>query len=171
MPKRKQPTKRPTYTDAFRATAVAALVSEGYPEREGALTKVAKSLNIPLMTLSRWASGASNPPPNNIVNDKKADMAVLIENEMYAIIEAMPGKRGSASYAQMSIVFGTLFDKLRLLRNLPTEIISAAPELTELAMFFRENGIEFSPAVREWREKLEARKAAKVGEQVQVKHV
>ncbi len=51
-------------------------------------------------------------------------------------------------------------DKMRLLRDLPTEIIGAASELTELATFFRENNIEMSSAIREWRERLQARKAA-----------
>lgn len=51
-------------------------------------------------------------------------------------------------------------DKMRLLRDLPTEIIGAAPELTELANFFREEGIEMSSAIRKWRERLQAKKAS-----------
>lgn len=55
---------------------------------------------------------------------------------------------------------GIAIDKMRLLRDLPTEIIGAAPELTELANFFREEGIEMSSAIRKWRERLQAKKAS-----------
>ncbi|SRR5712691_223562 len=51
-------------------------------------------------------------------------------------------------------------DKMRLLRDLPTEIIQSVGELTELANFFRENGIDMSPAIRDWRERLKAKKEA-----------
>lgn len=125
--------KKPSYSDAFRATAIAALVSEGWPENEYAMERVAQAIDVPGRTLRRWANGESHPPPDDLVTEKKADMGVLIETEIYAILELMPEKRTRASYSQLAIVLGTLFDKLRLLRNLPTEIVGIMPEFVEAA--------------------------------------
>lgn len=95
----------------------------------GALSRVAMQLEIPIMTLSRWAKGTQNPPPNELVNVKKADIADLLEQEIYAILDVLPEKRNRASYSQLVIGAGTFIDKVRLLRGLPTEIIQVLPDL------------------------------------------
>lgn len=122
---------RPTYTDAFRATVVAALIADGYPDREGALTKVSKAFGLHARTVSRWASGEQNPPPDQSVTEKKGDMASLIEDEIYAVLGIMPDKRDRANYSQLTVALGVLIDKMRLLRNLPTEIVHVIPPLVD----------------------------------------
>lgn len=124
--------RRPIYTDAFRATVVAALIAEGYPDRAGALTKVSKAFGLHARTLQRWANGENNAPPDNIVIEKKGDMADLIESEIYAVLGVMPRKRSDANYSQLTIALGVLIDKMRLLRNLPTEIVAVLPDLVEV---------------------------------------
>lgn len=125
--------KRPSYTDAFRATAVAALIADGYPEREGALSKVAKAFNLHARTLQRWADDVQSAPPDDLVTQKKAGMADLIEKEIYEVLDLMPEKRERANYSQLAIVLGVLIDKMRLLRDLPTEIVHVLPEFLAAA--------------------------------------
>ncbi len=130
MPKRAQ-RKRPSYDDKFRASAVVMLRSQGYPDAPGALTFVAKHLKVPAMTLSRWYRKTQNPPPNELVTEKKADLRTLYENEIYAIMKVLPDKRDDASYGTLASAQGIFFDKIRLLDGLPTEIIGVLPELIQ----------------------------------------
>jgi transposase-like protein len=65
--------KRKRYTDEFRASAVLMLEAAGYPDAEGALSRVAAHLNVPHNTLSKWARGVQNPPPSQLGQEKKAD--------------------------------------------------------------------------------------------------
>jgi transposase-like protein len=129
----KRVTKRikPTYDDQFRASAVVMLKSQGYPEMNGALSLVAKHLKVPASTLSRWFKGTSNPPPSNIVNEKKDDLRTLYENEIYAIMKVLPDKRDDASYGTLASAQGIFFDKIRLLDGLPTEIVQILPDLVD----------------------------------------
>lgn len=124
---------KPTYDDQFRASAVVMLKSQGYPEMEGALSIVAKHLKVPASTLSRWFKGTSNPPPSNIVNEKKEDLRSLYMDEIYAIMKVLPDKRDDASYGTLASAQGIFFDKIRLLDGLPTEIVQLLPRLLEVA--------------------------------------
>lgn len=47
---------------------------------------------------------------------------------------------------------------MQLLQGMPTEITASISELTELALFFREENIEMSSAIRDWRQRLKAKK-------------
>ena len=123
--------KRPTYDDKFRASAVVMLKSQGYPEMKGSLTFVAKHLHVPLRTLSRWFNGENNPPPDIDVNEKTFDMRAALQAELEAIIGAMPTARIDASYSQLGTVLGIVFDKMRLLDGLPTEIKQMLPGLAK----------------------------------------
>lgn len=105
------------------------LRSQGYPETKGALTFVAKHLNVPAMTLRRWFHGIQNPPPNQEVNEKVFDMRAAIQSEMEAILKDMPVARADATYPQLGTVYGILFDKARLLDGLPTSVVAMLPEL------------------------------------------
>ncbi len=120
---------KPTYDDQFRASAVVMLRSQGYPEMAGALSIVAKHLKVPASTLSRWYKGTSNPPPSNIVNTKKKDLRTLYLDEIYEIMNVLPDKREDASYGTLASAQGIFFDKIRLLDNLPTEIVGVLPDL------------------------------------------
>jgi hypothetical protein len=120
---------KPTYNDQFRSSAVVMLKAQGYPEMDGALSIVAKHLKVPASTLSRWFKGTSNPPPSNIVNETKRDLRDLFLDEIYAILKVLPDKRDEAGYQQLTTSLAIFFDKVRLLDNLPTEIVKVLPEL------------------------------------------
>lgn len=107
------------------------LKSQGYPETQGALAFVAKHLKVPAMTLSRWFRAANNPPPNELVTEKKADLRTLYENEIYAIMKVLPDKRDEASYGTLASAQGIFFDKIRLLDGLPTAITEILPGMAK----------------------------------------
>jgi transposase-like protein len=65
--------RRKRYTDEFRASAVLMLEAAGYPETEGALSRVADHLGMHYQTLSRWFRAIQNPPPRELVQEKKED--------------------------------------------------------------------------------------------------
>jgi hypothetical protein len=65
--------KRRRYTDEFRASAVLMLEAAGYPGTEGALTRVSSHLGVPHPTLIRWFRGSNNPPPYELVQEKRVD--------------------------------------------------------------------------------------------------
>lgn len=112
---------RKRYTDKFRATAVVMLDAQGYPEKEGALSKVAKHLDVPLSTLRGWWTAEHNPPPADIRNEKRGDLAALIKNEVEGVLSAMPDKRIEADYRALATALGIMVDKLQLLTGQPTE--------------------------------------------------
>ncbi len=125
----KRKRKRPSYDDQFRSSAVLMLQSQGYPEVKGALSHVARHLKVPDMTLRRWFHGIQNPPPNQVVDEKRADLRTLFVNEIYAIMGMLPDARGDATYQQLVTSMGIFFDKVRLLDGLPTEIVQLMPAL------------------------------------------
>lgn len=153
--------KRQNYTDEFRATAVAAAIAAGYPSIKGALSRTAGQLKVSHQLLRNWCTSHQNPPPQNLLQLKKQDLRVLFMDEIYNAAGVLPSKRNNASYSQLVLAIATMYDKVRLIDNMPTVIISALPELTELADFLTEQGIEMSSAIREWRQKLEAKREAK----------
>lgn len=125
--------KRKRYDDKFRASACVMLEAQGYPGMKGALQHVADHLNVPAMTLSRWFKARQNPPPNELVSEKRGDLADIFENLAYKmlahagreeVIDAMTGK-------DATIAAATATDKMRLLRGLPTEIIEVVPAFVE----------------------------------------
>lgn len=113
--------KRKRYDDKFRASAVVMLEAAGYPHRKGALAEVAKHLGVAAMTISRWFRASQNPPPNEIVTEKAADLRTLLELELRAALGAMAGVRPDAAYRELGTVAGILFDKLQLLEGKPTD--------------------------------------------------
>lgn len=116
--------KRKQYDDKFRASIVAMLESAGYPEKKGALTDVARYADVPMMTISRWFKAKNNPPPNELVIEKRRDLKEMIENELYAILGTMPDAREYAEYRELATAFGIMVDKLQLLNNKPTERVA-----------------------------------------------
>jgi len=112
---------RKRYDDKFRASAIVMLQAAGWPDEKGALTSVAKHLGIPLATLSRWAKEKNNPPPTEVVTEKKGDLTALIDTEIRGIFGEMPNARKDAPYNHLAIAFGILADKLQLLTGGPTE--------------------------------------------------
>lgn len=113
--------KKPRYDDKYRASAVVMLEAAGWPETKGALTRTAEHLGIQPRTLQRWALQENNPPPAELVSEKKAELSGLLRKEIAAALGAMDGVRPDASYRDLGTVVGILTDKLQLLTGEPTE--------------------------------------------------
>lgn len=116
--------KRRRYSDKFRASAVVMLEAAGYPDRKGALMEVADHLHVPAMTISRWFKAANNPPPHELVTEKRLDLRGMLETELNAIFNHMATSREEASYRDVGTVAGIILDKLFILNNQPTERIA-----------------------------------------------
>lgn len=116
---------QPKYDDEFRASAVLMLEAAGYPDTEGSLARVSERLNVPARTLSRWARGEQNPPPDRVVKRKKVDLQKAIRAELAAIFAQMDEARADASYKDLTIAAGILIDKQQLIEGKPTQRIDA----------------------------------------------
>lgn len=116
---------RKRYTDEFRASAVLMLEAAGYTgetetSKTGALTAVSNKLDVPHSTLRRWFIKQQNPPPSDLVRDKKIQLTDILENEMRAALGEMEEARSEATYRELATSFGIMFDKYQLLRGGPT---------------------------------------------------
>jgi transposase-like protein len=122
---------RRRYDDKFRASAVVMLQAAGYPDKKGALTKVARHLSIPHATLSRWYNHKRNPAPTDMVHEKKNDMIVELDNLARALVEAMYKEvdENGAPLRELATAFGIVFDKKQLLTGDPTETNNTTIEI------------------------------------------
>lgn len=120
-------TKR-QYSDNDKATALAALDANG-----GNLRRTSKQLGIPLATLQRWRDGQVNEDVTDLRTHKKGDLADKYEQVVNAYIDHLlkPDTISSAKAGEASAVAGTATDKMRLLRGLPTEIVSIIPDVVQ----------------------------------------
>jgi transposase-like protein len=132
MTARKKSARR-RYTDDFRAKAVAACIAAGYPEKEGALSRTARQFEISHQLLRGWVTATQNPPPQGVLQEKKADLRAMLDDEIHSILGELPGKRPAASYMSLATALGIFVDKTRLLGNLPTEIIGVTGDFAVLA--------------------------------------
>jgi hypothetical protein len=114
--------RQPKYDDKYRASAVIMLEAQGYPTVKGALQAVSNHLKVPLTTLNRWYHGKNNPPPSELVTEKRIEFKDAIKQELQEILGAMPNAREDASYKDLATSFGIMLDKLQLLENKPTAI-------------------------------------------------
>ena len=113
--------KRNRYTDEYRTNAVLMLEAAGYPNKKGALMQVSKLLKTPYQTLSRWFREIQNPPPPEMVHEKRFDLVEAIKSEIQAAIGEMGQARQDADYRTLATAFGIFVDKLQLLTGEPTE--------------------------------------------------
>jgi transposase-like protein len=109
------------YSDEFRAQAILMLEANGWPERKGALTSTAKHLGLKHPTLSRWARKKQNPPPNELVQEKRFDLIEAIRSELRAIFGELPNARPDADYKELATSAAILIDKLQLLTGEATD--------------------------------------------------
>jgi transposase-like protein len=113
------------YTDEERAESVALLKAEGYPGRVGSLSAVSDATGIPSRTLFRWFHAKSNPPPANVVRQKTGDLADMMEellnNTLSRMQTIIPSEDNLRS---LSVTAGILTEKMRLLRDQPTENVN-----------------------------------------------
>jgi len=113
--------KRRRYDDKFRTNAVIMLEAAGYPERKGALTRVADHLRVPMSTLRGWANGHNNPPPADLRCEKKADLIEFIKAEIPQIFRELGDARPDANYRDLMVGLGILIDKWQLLSGDATQ--------------------------------------------------
>lgn len=113
--------RRPRYDDEYRAGAVLMLEAAGYPDRKGALAAVSSHLSVPHPTLSRWAREIQNPPPDEIVHEKKLNLVAELTDLLGLSLKAAKDTVGEATYRELMIGVGILVDKVQLLTGNPTE--------------------------------------------------
>ncbi len=109
------------YSDDFKRAAVDALHQAGYPQTWGSLAKVSAEFKVSPTSLITWAALAGQ----KIERDPGAVTELLVSmivTELVSIFAAMEAKRDRASYSQLSIGMGILFDKLFMLTGNVPEI-------------------------------------------------
>lgn len=146
------------YTHKFRASAVVMLQAEGYPGREGALTKISRQLNVPKSTLYRWYKREVDIPVAEIETQKKT-MLEYIEAELIGIFGDLPDARLDASYRDIGTVMGILLDKRQLLTGGATKRVGFEDKKTQEAL--AKLGISEDDAAVEF-ERLVQAKAAEI---------
>lgn len=101
------------------------LEAAGWPEQDGALSRVAKHLGLPHSTLRGWALGIHNPPPSKVRDEKRIDLRQAIRDELEAIFNDpdLAEVRAEASYKDRMTAAAILIDKDQLLDGKPTQRI------------------------------------------------
>ena len=112
--------KYPQYSDDFRAGAILMLEAAGYPNRSGSLAYASKKLGVAGTTLARWFNAKNNPPPPELVREKRFDLRQAVRGELANIFDAMGAVRPDASYKDLAWSAGVLIDKMQLIDGLPT---------------------------------------------------
>lgn len=126
MPKQMLETQRTKtgivgYPEEFKQACVQALNDAGYPQTYGSLAKVSKEMQVSASSLITWAALAGY----KIDRDPQAESTLLITlivGELVSTFETLARKRETASYSQLSIGMGILFDKLFMLTGNVPEI-------------------------------------------------
>ena len=113
--------KRPRYTDEFRANAILMLLAQGWPDKKGAQSTVAKHLGVPRPTLVRWAKREQNPPPDEIVHIKRQDMVQRLEYLRHLLLDEAQNAIEDAPLNHLLTGYGILTDKQRLITGQSTE--------------------------------------------------
>lgn len=113
------------YTDEEKGEALAVLQS-----CNGNASEAADLLGIPRQTLQHWAKGETNSAVPIIGQEKKESLADKLEGIAYKLADAMPDKIEEATLQQIATSIGITIDKMRLLREEPTNISKslASPE-------------------------------------------
>lgn len=109
------------YPDEFKQACVQALNDAGYPQTYGSLAKVSAEMKVSPSSLITWAALAGY----KIDRDPTAESTLLITlivGELVSTFDALARKRDNASYSQLSIGMGILFDKLFMLTGNVPEI-------------------------------------------------
>jgi transposase-like protein len=117
--------KKRRYSDEGRAAALAALAANA-----GNVARTAKQLGIPARTLESWAKGERHPEAAQMCDEKKGPMADALQQAARKIVDSLAGKIERASLKDAAIAFGVLIDKMRLLRDQPTDIVKSDADLT-----------------------------------------
>lgn len=133
------------YTEDFKASVVAMIRGAGWPDNEYAIMEVHGHLKgkVHRRTLLRWVKNGYGAPPVHVVHYKKKELADLLEDAAYQfvghatsedVVEEMSGQQAMTSAA-------IAIDKMRLLRNLPTEIIGYLPVVSDALRAMQDAGM------------------------------
>lgn len=103
------------------------LETAGYPNEKGALRRVASRLGVEEATLSRWARRVQNPPPDQLVSEKRDALADMMNRVFFGFSGELLARiaEGSLIDEPTSTIItglGVSFDKRQLLNNKPTAI-------------------------------------------------
>jgi len=123
--------KRRRFSDDDRATYVAMLVAEGYPTRVGALLKVSSFAGIHTNVLRRWWKGTQNPPPTQLVAQKKAEIGERIEGIVHQVLDLLPDALELADVRELITALGVSVDKWQLVKGQPTERVAVQNESSD----------------------------------------
>lgn len=91
------------------------LVTEGYPNRLGALKKVADFVGCHPNVLRRWWKGTQNPPPTELVTEKRLDIVDHLNDLIYQVLRLLPDSLDEASTRELVTALGVFVDKRQLL--------------------------------------------------------
>lgn len=142
--------KRSHYSDDYRATAILMLEAQGYPENVPALKAVANHLHIPISTLRGWYKRENNPVPAHVRILKKLDLQTVIRDELYNALSAMDNTRVEASYRELTIAAGIMFDKLQLLEGKPTARVHVGDWRSEAIALIQSGDLTFQAIAYEF---------------------
>ncbi len=119
------------YSDKFKASAVVTLQGAGYPDNPHKLKEVARSLNVHHRTLRRWFNNDTGAPSDNIVTQEKRDMSEELRKLFFKLIDhALDEDVITEMSGQQAVTsMGIVFDKMRLLMGLPTQIVGIMPDV------------------------------------------
>lgn len=123
--------RKNTYSDVQQAEALTMLISEGYPEFPAALHSTSKALAIPENTLRDWhgkksgvgIQGTGDAVSSNIHAETKKRYIDTIEAHINKVFKQLDIKLETASYRDLGIVLGILFDKRDRVMGMPTQSI------------------------------------------------
>ena len=109
------------YSDEDKAAALAALRANA-----GNVARTARQVGVPEPTLRQWAKGLRAAPPAQLSERKKADLADRMEEIARALLDRVtPERMDDATVQQLLTSAGIAIDKMRLLRNQPTENVAS----------------------------------------------
>lgn len=104
---------RRAYSDADKATVLALLDLNG-----GNVARTARTVRIPRKTLADWSKGRKiNGHVAELRHQKKKELAELLEEFAFQLLEAVPEKIPDASLLDAMRSLGIAIDKVLLLRG------------------------------------------------------
>lgn len=110
------------YTEDDKAVALAYYAACGKNQR-----KTSRDCKIPLATLQRWiGGGAVNEAVTRKAVIKKGELSDRLDALAHLVMDGIAEKLPEASFAQSMTGLGIAVDKMRLLREQPTEIVDDA---------------------------------------------
>lgn len=114
------------YTPEQKAAAIAVLASAGGNTRAAARQLAAAGQPVPEATLRGWASQPLELPEEQLVEEAKRALDVILESVVGKIAKKLDRPEAIARImtrpVQAATVLGILVDKLRILRGQATEI-------------------------------------------------